>query len=236
MDGFTYSNIFDTKGIEYLVIIGFLLLIIPFWTYLNKPLKIKVKLNDVLGVLTENILRIPQGLFYSKNHTWTHLEKSGFARVGLDDLLLHITGSVKLNNLKGEGEKVRKGELIAEIMQDGKHLNIASPISGEIQSVNKSLSKNPETLNDDPYGNGWILKIKPEKWVAETNSYFLAEDALEWSKQELAKLKDFVTLSIKKTSPESSLVIMQEGGELSDNPLSVMPKEVWQDFQTQFMD
>lgn len=236
MDGFTYTNIFDTKGIEYLIIIGFLLLIIPFWVLLNKPLKVKAKVKEAFGVLTENILRIPQGLFYSKNHTWTLMEKSGYAKVGLDDLLVHITGEVKLINLKIPGEKVNNGDLIAKITQGGKHLNISSPISGEIQSVNTSLIENPETINEDPYGKGWILKIKPKKWVADTKSYFLAEDAVEWSKKELARLKDFVTISMKKQSQESTMVIMQEGGELSDNPLSGMSNEVWKDFQTQFLD
>jgi glycine cleavage system H protein len=232
MDEFFYTNIFDTKGVEYLIIIGFLLLIIPFWIFLNKP----VRLKKTLGVLSENILRIPQGLFYSMNHTWTHMEKSGYAKVGLDDLLMHITGEVKLINLKTPGERINKGDLIAEIKQDGKHLTISSPISGEIQSINTLHSETPEVLNEDPYGKGWICKIKPEKWVAETNSYLLAEDASEWSKKELAKFKDFVAISMRKLSPESSMIIMQEGGELSDNPLSGMPNEVWQDFQRQFID
>ena len=56
MDGFTYINIFDTKGIEYLVIIGFLLLLIPFWRSLNKPLTVRAKVMSTLGVLSSNIL------------------------------------------------------------------------------------------------------------------------------------------------------------------------------------
>ena len=236
MDAYTYTNIFDTKGIEYLIIIGFLILIIPFWRLLNKPLKIKTKVREAIGILSENILRIPQGLFYSKNHTWMHLEKSGYAKVGLDDLLLHITGGVELSNFKSHGERVSKGELIAEIMQDGKRLKIVSPLSGEIQSLNTALSENPEVLNEDPYGKGWILRIKPDKWVSETNSYLLADDALEWSKRELARFKDFAVMSMKKLSPETSMVIMQEGGELSYSPLSEMPEEVWRNFQIQFLD
>lgn len=236
MDGVTYTNIFDTKGIEYIIIIVFLLLIIPFWMLLNKPLKIKTKVGEALGVLSENILKIPQGLFYSKNQTWTHLEKSGYAKVGLNDLLMHITGEVVLSNLKVPGEKVNKGDLIAKISQNGKHLKITSPISGEIQSINSVHSENPEAINEDPYGKGWICKVKPEKWVAETNSYFLADDATEWSKNELARFKDFAALSMRNLTQESSMVIMQEGGELSDNPLLGMPAEIWRDFQIEFLD
>jgi len=236
MDAFTYTNIFDTKGIEYLIIIGFLLLIIPFWIFINKPLKLREKMREALGALSENILKIPQGLFYSKNHTWTHLEKSGFAKVGLDDLLLHITGNVEIADFKNSGEKISKGDVIAEIHQNGKRLKITSPISGEIQSINTTLKENSSVINEDPYGKGWVYKIKPDRWVEETKSYFLAEDASEWVKNELTRFKDFVAMSVKKYSPESAMLIMQEGGELSDNPLSEMPKEVWTDFQKQFLD
>lgn len=113
MEEYTYINIFDTKGIEYLVIIGFLLLLIPFWRALNEPLKERVTVISPLRVLTENILKIPQGIFYSQNHTWAHLQREGYAHIGLDDLLLHIIGQVKVNILKIPGDEVVKGEKIA---------------------------------------------------------------------------------------------------------------------------
>ena len=87
MDAFTYKDIFETKGIEYIIIIAFLLLLIPFWILLNKSPKIKAEIQKAWDVLTANILRIPQGLFFSRNHTWAFMEKSGLAKVGLDDFL-----------------------------------------------------------------------------------------------------------------------------------------------------
>lgn len=236
MDGFTYTNIFDTKGIEYLIIIAFLILIIPFWIAINKPLKIKEKIWEALGTLSENILRIPQGLFYSKNHTWTHLEKSGKALVGLDDLLVHLTGRVELSNLRKPGDHVYKGDFIAVINQEGKHLNIASPISGEIQNVNALLKKQSDAINEDPYGKGWLYKIKPDNWVAETNTCFIANEAIAWTKNELTRFKDFIAKSISKDSPEAANAILQEGGELIDHPLAGLPKELWRDFQSEFLD
>lgn len=236
MDGFTYTNIFDTKGIEYLIIIAFLILIIPFWIAINKPFKIKEKVWEALGILSENILRIPLGLFYSKNHTWTHLEKSGKALVGLDDLLVHLTGKVELSNLRNPGEQVTKGDFIAVINQDGKHLNIASPISGEIQNVNVLLKKQTDAINQDPYGKGWLYKIKPNNWVAETNTCFMDNEAIAWTKRELARFKDFIATSSSKNSPETANAILQEGGELIDHPLAGLPEEMWRDFQSEFLD
>lgn len=235
MEQFTYTNIFDTKGIEYIIIISFLLLIIPFWVALNKPVKITSRVKEAFGILTENILNIPKGLFYSKNHTWAHLEKTGYATVGLDDFLLHVTGRVVIENLLTPGANVKNGDVIARIMQDGKHLQITSPISGKVEKINSALNKNPEIINDDPYEKGWIAQIKPQDWQMETSTYLLAEDATAWAKNELARVKDFVAVSLKKMSPEPSMVVLQDGGELMDGPLSKMPDKVWQDFQNEFL-
>ncbi|MCK9399212.1 MAG: hypothetical protein M0Q51_04335 [Bacteroidales bacterium] len=236
MDGFSYNNIFETKGIEYLAIIAFLVLLIPFWLELNKKTKITKQIRKASGMLSANILKIPQGLFYSKNHTWAYLEKSGTAKVGLDDLLLHMTGEVRLNYFKNPDEIINKGEFLAEIDQNGKLLRIFSPISGKILHTNPLLHESPGMLNEDPYGRGWIYKIKPTNWVEETKSYFLAEEAIKWSTKELERFKDFLALSRGNGSPETVMIILQDGGELGDNALSEMPGEIWQDFQKEFLD
>jgi len=235
MDGFTYHNIFETKGIEYLVIIAFFAILIPFWLILNKQVKLTKQIHEALGILTSKVLRIPQGLFYSRNHTWTFLEKSGVAKVGLDDLLLHLTGEVKILNLKKVGEPITKGEPFAEIDHQGKNLKLYSPISGEIISLNASLLKKSGLMNEDPYGKGWMLKIKPTNWVMDTISYYLAEDATKWSENELTRVKDFLATSMVKYSPGPSQAVLQDGGELRDHTLSELPNEVWKDFQENFL-
>jgi len=235
MDGFSYNNIFETKGIEYLIIIAFLLLIIPFWIAINKQSEVKMQIKRAFGILTAGILKVPQGLFYSRNHTWSHLLKSGDAKVGLDDFLMHLTGEVRFINVKTAGDFVQKGELMAEVDQNGKILKIASPLSGIIIDSNELLKKEPGILNEDPYGEGWIYKIKPAKWIEETSTYYIAEEAVAWSKKELERFKDFMAESMKKYNPETTNLILQDGGELCDQPLSELPDPVWQDFQKSFL-
>ncbi len=236
MDGYSYINIFDTKGIEYIVIIAFLVLLIPFWLLLNRKTKLGYQLGKAMNHLSVTIKDIPQGFFYSNYHTWTHLEKSGAATIGLCDMLLQITGEVKLNLLMDNGEFINKGDVIAEIDQNGKHLRIKSPISGIIMNTNPLLTLSPGILNDDPYGNGWMCKIKPLNWKSETNSYYLAEEATAWLKAELDRLRDFLATRASKYSPENSMVILQDGGEITGSLLSDMPDELWQDFQKEFLD
>jgi len=186
-------------------------------------------------VLTAAVLRIPQGIFYNKNHTWAYLEKSGNAKVGLDDLLLHITGDVNVRHLKSPGEHVSKGELMAEMNQQGKSLKVFSPISGTILNSNTELQQNPDLLISDPYGQGWLFNIKPSLWIEEIPSFLLAEDATQWINQELIRYKDFLASNMKKYSPDPSMVVLQDGGELADNSLSGLSDEMWQDFQKEFL-
>ena len=235
MDGFTYNNIFDTKGIEYLVIIAFLLLLIPFWLALNKQVKIKEQFRKAIGMLTAAVLQIPQGIFYSKKHTWAYLEKSGTAKVGVDDLLLHITGELSIRHLKNPGEHISKGELMAEMDQKGKSLKVFSPISGTIVNSNPDLDRSRNLLINDPYGQGWLYKIKPSLWVEEIPSFLMADDATQWLNQELIRYKDFLAMKMKVYSPDPSMIILQDGGELVDNSLSELPNEMWQDFQKEFL-
>jgi glycine cleavage system H protein len=231
MDQFTYTDIFATKGIEYIVVIFFLLLIIPIWRVLNKPLRETAGAGEALKALTLQALRIPQGLLFNKNHTWSHLEKSGVASVGMDDLLLHLTGGVELQYLKEQQEKVKRGEAIARITQEGKELVITSPISGEIQKVHASLEDDSAAISNDPY-KSWLYRIKPENWQEETNSALMAKQASDWAQEELDRFKDYMAEAMNETAGET---VLQAGGELMANPLKEMDREVWSGFQEKFL-
>jgi len=232
MDQFVYSDIFDTKGIEYIIVISFLLLIIPIWRLLNRPLKQPAEVGAALKALSLKSLRIPQGLLFSRNHTWSHLEKSGVASVGMDDLLLHLTGGVELKYLKEQEERVKRGEPIARITQEGKELVITSPISGEIDRVHSSLEEDAGAISADPY-KSWLLRIRPEKWQEETGSALMADRASDWVEEELGRFKDYMAEATAESSETG--MVLQEGGEMILHPLKDMGPEVWSGFQEKFL-
>jgi glycine cleavage system H protein len=229
MEQFVYSDIFDTKGIEYIIVIFFFMLLIPFWYLLNRPAKLKKAVGDAVRAINLQALRIPQGLLFNRNHTWSHMEKSGVASVGMDDLLLHLTGGIELNYLKDRQEKVKRGEAIAKISREGKELLITSPISGEIDQVHNTLEDHSEAIIDDPYSS-WLYRIKPENWREETGDALMADEASEWTGRELERFRDYLA----ERSAEEGLVL-QEGGELSGHPLSEMNQDAWNGFQEKFL-
>ncbi len=232
MEQFVYSDIFDTKGIEYIIVIFFFMLIIPFWRMLNRPLKLKEAVGGAISAINLKALKIPQGLLFNRNHTWSHLEKSGVASVGMDDLLLHLTGGVELSYLKERQEKVKRGEAIARITQEGKELVITSPISGKIDRVHNSLENNSEAIMDDPYSS-WLYRIRPEKWQEETGDAMMADQASAWTRKELERFRDFLAETTSEAS--GSAPVLQEGGELTGHPLREMNQDAWKGFQEKFL-
>jgi glycine cleavage system H protein len=232
MEQFTYTDIFDTKGIEYIIVIFFFLLIIPFWRMLNRPPRLSKPYGEKLQAITLQALKVPQGLLFDRNHTWSHLEKTGVASVGMDDLLLHLTGGVDLQFLKDKNEKVKRGEPIARITREGKDLLITSPLSGEIDSLHASLQETGFSDHQDPY-DGWLCRIRPERWKQETSEALLAHQATAWTARELDRIKDY--LAVTTGNDSGSAPVLQAGGELTGHPLQELGPDVWQDFQEKFL-
>ncbi len=236
MENFSRVDIFDTQGIVYLFVIGYLIFFTAFWNFAVRRGQVAESVKR-LKVLSAGALRIPQGLFHNSFHTWTHLTGSGEAKVGLDDFIQHIVGEVRFTGLKKPGDKIRKGEILTMIEQNGKALKILSPISGEILKTNTILNEDPGILEEYPVDKGWIYKIKPSDWKSDTKSYLLAEDASKWLSKELDRFKEFLATGVmNRFSAEPSMVLLQDGGEIRNNVLSDLPGEVWSDFQKEFLD
>ena len=237
MEGFSLVDIYDTKGTEYLFVIGYLLILIIFWRLMRNPGKVLSQIKDTVSMLSVKILNIPQGIYFNKNHTWTHLGESGAAKGGMGDFLQHVIGDLQLSGLKNPGDPIKKGELLAQIEQEGKQLKVYSPISGVVLETNDMLLESPEVINADPYDKGWLYQVKPSDWMKETSSCLIAEKATEWADKEITRFKDFLSLgAMKKYSSEPAMAMLQDGGEIRDNVLSELPDEVWNDFQKEFLE
>jgi glycine cleavage system H lipoate-binding protein/ABC-type phosphate transport system substrate-binding protein len=191
---------------------------------------------EITPAFDENSILAPKGLYFDKSHTWAFMVQDGNVKIGLDDFLQHVTGSITRIKMKEPGEKIRKGEKILTIIQNGKQLNISSPISGIIREQNQALAANSSFLNSAPYSEGWVYLIEPKNWLREIQFLFMAEKYKEWLQDEFIRLKDFLAASMRSNTNVYAHVILQDGGELTDNVLADFGPEIWEDFQTKFID
>ncbi|PLX03903.1 MAG: hypothetical protein C0595_05330 [Marinilabiliales bacterium] len=217
-----------------LIALGVLILFLVFYFKSEKKDAVRESLPNS-AVFGEHSITAPSGLFFDKSHTWAFMEKEGAVRIGIDDFLQHVTGSITKVKMKNPGEKITKGDTFLSIIQHGKQLDIKSPVSGIIMEKNLCLQNKSSIINSSPYGEGWVYKVKSDNWLKEIKSLFMGETYQIWLQNEFIRLKDFLTLRIK---PESSLnmqVVMQDGGEIKDNLLEEFGPQVWEEFQNEII-
>lgn len=236
MDGYSYIDIFETKGIEYLVIIAFLLLLIPFSIYMDKRTKVAGAIRHMADSLTGTLAQVSQGHLYSRSHTWARLGANGTARIGLDGFLTGITADMTITTVKNTEETIRKGELLAVIGFDGRRLKIYSPVSGRIIQHNPALNDLKVNSTNGPDHHHWICEMQPMNWHEDTGNLFSPEQASAWFGIELSRLRDFLAARAPQYYPVTTQVILQDGGEMSPQILRQMPMEAWNDFQKEFLD
>lgn len=103
---------------------------------------------------------IPPDLRYSPDHEWVRVEE-GRARTGITDYAQDALGDVVFVDLPEVGTKVERGVNCSEVESTKSVSEIYAPVDGTIVEVNGELADNPQKLNEDPYGDGWIFVIEP---------------------------------------------------------------------------
>ena len=111
-------------------------------------------------------MNIPQNLLYTKDHEWVSVDGNS-AVVGITDYAQGELGDVVFVQLPAVGTKIQQGQSMGSIEAVKAVADIYSPVSGEIVEINAVLNDHPETMNQDPYGKGWVAKIKPSNLAAE---------------------------------------------------------------------
>ncbi len=104
--------------------------------------------------------KIPAELKYTKEHEWARLE-NGKIRVGITDYAQEELHEIVMVELPSVGTAVKMGEVFGTVDSVKATSDLFSPIDGEVVAVNEKLEEAPELVNNDPYGEGWLLIIKP---------------------------------------------------------------------------
>ncbi len=104
-------------------------------------------------------MNIPADLKYTQDHEWLRVE-DGVAIVGVTDFAQGELGDVVFVEIETEGEELEKGETFGTVEAVKTVSDLFMPVGGEVVEVNEALADEPELVNKDPYGKGWMIKIK----------------------------------------------------------------------------
>ncbi|MCP2334861.1 glycine cleavage system protein GcvH [Actinomadura rupiterrae] len=108
-------------------------------------------------------MSVPEQLRYSEEHEWVAGldNEDGIVTVGITQHAADALGEIVFLELQqGEGDTVESGETCGEVESTKSVSDLYSPVSGEITAVNAAVVDEPKVINDDPYGEGWIFKVK----------------------------------------------------------------------------
>jgi glycine cleavage system H protein len=107
-------------------------------------------------------MKIPDNLKYTQDHEWIRMD-GDLAIAGITDFAQGELGDIVFIEIETAGETLGKGEVFGTVEAVKTVSDVFMPVSGEVVEVNAALSDNPELVNKDPYGEGWMIKIKPSE-------------------------------------------------------------------------
>ena len=104
---------------------------------------------------------VPADLKYARSHEWAREQADGSIEVGVSDHAQHALGDLVFVELPEVGRTLKVGEACAVVESVKAASDVYAPVAGTVVAVNEALAKTPELINQDPYGSGWIVRLKP---------------------------------------------------------------------------
>jgi glycine cleavage system H lipoate-binding protein len=229
-------SIYPAKLMEYGLGVGYMLLFIPFWRYVQggKPAEATMRVSAHAPAREKRAaaaaapafgwFNIPAGVNLHPGHTWARVETDGVVTVGMDDFAQKLVGPARVA-LPAVGARVAQGEPAFEVAAGNGSVPMLSPVEGTVVAVNEAARSNPDTLSE-PYGKGWLFKVKAPR-LAHDLRQLISDNAatrfLDGAAEALAA----------RMSPELGRVLQDGGAPI----LGIAPElegEKWTDLARKF--
>ena len=171
---------------------------------------------------------VPNNVMFHPGHAWARLEEDDIVTVGMDDFAVKLLGSVDSISLPEEGSKVKQGFAGWVMKADGQAIQMLSPVEGEVVAVNPMAADSPGAAFEDPYGNGWLFKVKPYNWTSNLNNMIIRDKVGEW----LEDIRD--KLASRRLAPALA-PLYPDGGEPVRGMAKAVDPERWDDLAKEFL-
>lgn len=211
-------SIYPAKLMEYGLGVGYMLLFIPFWRYVQGGRKAEATIRvgaHAPAAARERATRapaatapafgwfnIPAGVKLHPGHTWARVEDDGIVTVGMDEFAQKLVGPAHVA-LPAVGARVAQGEPAFEVAAAGGSVPMVSPVEGTVVAVNEAARHGSESLAE-PYGKGWLFKVKAPRLVRDLRQ-LVSDNAAR------RLLEDAAEALAMRMSPELGRVL-QDGG------------------------
>jgi glycine cleavage system H protein len=230
MEGFSYVDIFATKHIEYLLVIGFLLIFVVFWRFLSRPAKRVFEAAEKFIPVVNEWFSLPEEIYYHLGHSWAAPEGrtpegKNLVKVGLNDFAQRLVGKIDAIQLPGIGSTIHQGDKGWTLEVDSRALDMISPVDGKVIAINEELVSSPENINKDPY-NSWLMKVESPRFSVNKKQLLSGTMARKWMEEIREKLLSRMNYNLG--------LVYQDGGLLVDGMARSLDQNKWDDIVKDF--
>jgi len=171
--------------------------------------------------------QVPDGLHYHRGHVWVRPAGRSSVLVGLDDFARRLTGPAREVKLPALGDWVVQGGPGFGVRVDGRDAEFVAPVEGEVEAVNTELRANPALATSDPYGRGWVMKVRVPHLTANLRNLLSGRLARRW----MEDARESLDLRLMALSGS----VLQDGGEpVADFARHLSPED-WRRLVREFL-
>ncbi len=176
------AHMLAAKQAEYIIALLGLFGFIVFWRVLTGPRAELETVKDMARAFAERFAGFlaPSDVMFHPGHAWARLEGEDTVTVGMDDFAVKLLGSADSISLPKLGSRVKQGSLGWGFKADSRVIHMLSPVEGEVVAVNAAVANSPGAAFEDPYGNGWLFKVKSGNLTSNLKNMIPSGMVGEW--------------------------------------------------------
>jgi glycine cleavage system H protein len=220
MQAHEFLTAYQAKAAEYLIAVAYLMLFVPFWRFVNGRQAVEQPARAAVKERRRSAwFEVPDAVQFHPGHAWLRTNGGTVVALGMDDFAQKLVGPLTAVDLPPVGTALRQGEKAWKLRAGDEAIDMLAPVGGEIVAVNEDAAAAPERIATDPYGEGWLLKVRPEKLDTDLNQLLSGELARQWMESVTDSLR-------RRLSPELGLVL-QDGGQPVQGLAQELEPERW---------
>ena len=224
------AHIGQAKQAEYIIALIGLFGYIGYWRLLNGPAVELEAVRQTAKPIFERLagFLVPNGLLYHPGHAWARVESNDIVTVGMNDFAAKLLGSVDSISLPKKGTRVKQGSFGWQFKADSRPVHMLSPVEGEVVAVNQAVLESPALAFHDPYGEGWLFKVKNTNFTPNLKNMVPAGMIGGW----FESLRE--GLAIRQLAPAAAM-LYQDGGEPVSGIARMVDPERWDDLARELL-
>jgi glycine cleavage system H lipoate-binding protein len=180
-----------------------------------------VAVQEVQGV------KFPQGYYLHKGHSWVRMESGGEVRIGLDAFASRLLGRLDIVDLPLMGKPLAREKDSIGLGRQAWRTNLLSPVKGVVTAANAQVLERPNLVQEDPYGDGWLLMAYADDLRSDMKALLMGGEASQYLEREIDALHDVIEAQLGPMAAD--------GGQLVGDIFSHLPPDCWDQVANQFL-